>query len=527
MGRGIDTVFERRLAALVNSREQGVLQGGLKGVEREALRVTPAGRISHAPHPPALGSALGSEHITTDFSEALIELVTPAFTTSWELLQYLCDLHQFVHRHLGEELLWAASMPCAIDGDADVPTANYGSSHVGRMKHVYREGLRHRYGAVMQAISGVHYNYSFPARLWEVYAAVREAREDAQSFRSAGYFELLRNYRRLSWIVLYLFGASPVVGRDFLGDSLEGLVAFDARTAGLPHATSLRMSDIGYRNRSQAGVNVSVNSLDEYLRDLKRAVSTRHPEYERLGIRRGDAWLQLNTNVLQIENEYYSAIRPKHVARSGESPSSALRRGGVEYIEMRALDCSVFDPVGVNRNKLRFLEAFAALCLLKASPPISATEQEAIDENFLKVARRGREPGLNLQRDGRQLPLATWAAEILDGMTGICELLDAGDDSRPYTAALLAQQEKISDSALTPSARMLAELQSGREDFFTAGLRIARAHQEYFRSLPAPNAGRLEEFEVEARESHAKQAAIEAAQQGTFEDYLADWFARL
>jgi glutamate--cysteine ligase len=157
-----------------------VLQGGLKGVEREALRVTPAGRISHAPHPAALGSALASEHVTTDFSEALIELVTPAFPTSWELLQYLCDLHQFVHRHLGEELLWAASMPCAIDGDADVPTARYGASHVGRMKHVYREGLRHRYGAMMQAISGVHYNYSFPARLWEVYAAVREERGAAQ-----------------------------------------------------------------------------------------------------------------------------------------------------------------------------------------------------------------------------------------------------------------------------------------------------------------------------------------------------------
>jgi glutamate--cysteine ligase len=418
-------------------------------------------------------------------------------------------------------------MPCAIDGDADVPTANYGPSHIGRMKHVYREGLRHRYGAMMQAISGVHYNYSFPARLWEVYAVVREARADAQQFRSTGYFELLRNYRRLSWIVLYLFGASPVVGRDFLGDSLEGLVALDAHTAGLPHATSLRMSDIGYRNRSQAGVSVSVNGLEEYLRDLKRAVSTRHPDYEQLGTRRDGQWLQLNTNVLQIENEFYSAIRPKHVARSGESPSSALRRGGVQYIEMRALDCSIFDPVGVNRHNLRFLEAFAALCLLKDGAPISTTEQQAIDDNFLKVARRGREPGLHLQRDGRQLPLLAWAAEILDGMAGICELLDAGDESRPYMAALREQQAKIQDSALTPSARLLAELESGGEDFFAAGLRISRAHQDYFRLLPAPNEGRLEEFEVEARESHAKQAAIEAAQSGTFEGYLSDWFARI
>jgi glutamate--cysteine ligase len=528
MRRAVDSIFESRLAALVNAREPAVLQGGLKGVEREALRVTPAGRISHAPHPPALGSALASEHITTDFSEALIELVTPAFGTSWELQQYLLDLHQFVYRHLGEEVLWATSMPCALAGDADVPTARYGDSHIGRMKYVYREGLRNRYGALMQAISGVHFNYSFPQRFWEVYAAVRAERGGAtQDFRSTGYFDLLRNYRRLAWIVLYLFGASPATGRDFVDDSLEGLLPLGARTAYGPHATSLRMSDIGYRNRNQAGVIVSVNSLDEYLRDLKHAVTTHHPDYERLGVKRGDTWLQLNTNVLQIENEFYSAIRPKRVARSGESPSSALRRGGVEYIEMRALDCSAFDPVGVNRNKLRFLEAFAALCLLKDSPPISASEQEAIDDNFLKVARRGREPGLNLERDGRQLPLAAWTAEILDGMTGICELLDAGDADRPYTTALRLQQEKVTNVARTPSARLLAELTSDGVDFFELALRMSRAHKEYFLSLPAPNEGRLAEFEVEASESHAKQAALESARTGTFENYLAEWFARI
>jgi glutamate--cysteine ligase len=528
MGRAVDSTYESRLAALVNARVPRVLQGGLKGVEREALRVTPEGRIAHTPHPPALGSALASEHVTTDFSEALIELVTPAFGTSWELLQYLCDLHQFVYRHLGDELLWATSMPCALNGDADVPTARYGDSHIGRMKSVYREGLRNRYGALMQAISGVHFNYSFPVGFWEVYADLRAERGgNAQPFRSASYFDLLRNYRRLAWIVLYLFGASPAVGRDFTGEHLDGLVPLGASAACGPFATSLRMSDIGYRNRNQAGVSVSVNSLEEYLRDLKHAVTTKHPDYERMGVQRDGHWLQLNTNVLQIENEYYSAIRPKRVARSGESPSSALRRGGVEYIEMRALDCSAFDPVGVNQNKLRFLEAFAALCLLKHSPPIGTTEQEAIDDNFLKVARRGREPGLHLKRDGRPQPLATWAAEILDGMTGICELLDAGDADRPYTTALRLQQEKIGDSARTPSARLLAEIQQAGGDFAGSGLRMSQAHKDYFLSLPTPNEGRQAEFEAEAHESLQKQAAIEAATKGSFEDYLADWFARI
>jgi glutamate--cysteine ligase len=528
MPRAIDSTFERRLAALINAREPGVLQNGLKGVERESLRVTPDGHIAHTPHPAMLGSALTSEHITTDFSEALIELVTPAFSQSWELLQYLCDLHQFVYQRLGDEKLWATSMPCPLSDDADVPSARYGDSHIGRMKYVYREGLRHRYGALMQAIAGVHFNYSFPAKLWDVYADLREKRDGVtMDFRSASYLELLRNYRRLGWIVLYLFGTSPVVGRDFLGDDLVGLELLDARTAYAPHATSLRMSDIGYRNRNQAGVSVSVNSLDEYLRDLKHAVRTPHPAYEKIGLKQGDKWMQLSTSVLQIENEYYSPIRPKRVARSGESPSSALRRGGVEYIEMRALDVSAFDPVGVNQTKLRFLEAFAALCLLKSSPPIGSSEQEAIDDNFLKVARRGREPGLNLERDGRQLPLSAWAGEILDGMAGICELLDQGEPSKPYTTALRSQQEKLADVERTPSARLLRELRSTGEDFYTLVGRMSGLHKEYILSLPLPNAGRLAEFESEATESIKAQERIEATQVGTFEAYLADWFARV
>jgi glutamate--cysteine ligase len=525
MPSAIDQLFERRLGSLVNARVPGVLQHGLKGVERESLRVLADGNIARTPHPAALGSALTNEHITTDFSEALIELVTPTFTNSWELLQYLCDLHQFVYRRLGDELLWATSMPCPLKDDADVPTAWYGRSHVGQMKRVYREGLRNRYGSLMQAISGVHFNYSFPAQFWEVYVEVQQKRADSKDFRSACYFDVLRNFRRLGWMVLYLFGTSPAVGRDFLGQDMSGLVPLDDLTAYGPYATSLRMSDLGYRNRDQAGVSVSANSLAEYVRDLRRAITTPHPAYQQLGLKQDGEWLQLNCNVLQIENEFYSAIRPKRVARSGESPSAALLRGGVEYVELRALDVSAFDPVGVNQTKLRFLEAFVALCALRSSPFIDASEQSAIDDNYLKVSRRGREPGLNLARDGRMLPLANWAGEILDSMAGICELLDHGDDSRPYTTALRAQQEKLHDVTRTPSARLLKELNITGESFFAMALRMSGLHRDYFLSLDAPPLGRQSEFEAQARESLQRRDAVEAADKGTFEDYLAKYFA--
>src|SRR5262249_10764778 len=423
---GIDRVFERRLAALLNGGEPQRLQGGPKGVEKESLRVLPSGALAHTAHPAALGSTLTNEHITTDYSESLIELVTPAFTHSWELLQYLLDLHQFVYRHLGDELLWATSMPCAIKRDEDIPIAQFGKSHVGTMKTVYRRGLSLRYGRMMQAISGVHFNYSFPLPFCEVYADIRESRERGQDFISASYFDLLRNYRRYGWIVLYLFGVSPVVCKSFLAGRNFQLEDFTGDTAYEPYATSLRMSDVGYRNRNQAGLSVSVNSLEEYVRDLARAISTPNPPYEALGVEVNGEWRQLNANILQIENEYYSFIRPKRVARSGERPTKALRRGGVECGEVRALDVSAFDPVGVNQNKLRFLEAFLALCLMKESPPIADSEQAALDQNHITVARRGREPGLLLWREGRDAAMHDRGPELLGSPAGVCPNLPRG-----------------------------------------------------------------------------------------------------
>lgn len=522
---GIDRVFERRLASLINLRERGVLQGGLKGVEKESLRVTPDGQLAQTPHPAVLGSALTHEYITTDYSEALIELVTPAFKESWELLQFLCDLHQFVYRHLGDELLWATSMPCNLAGDASIPVAHFGSSNVGRMKEVYRLGLGHRYGRMMQAISGVHYNYSFPAHLWPVLAEALKERQSGQEFISDQYFGLLRNYRRYGWLILYLFGNSPALCSSFVKGREHSLQQFAPGTLYEPYATSLRMSDLGYRNKSQAGVHISVNSLNEYIRDLTAAVSTPHPEYERIGVKVDGEYRQLNANLLQIENEYYSYIRPKRVTRSGEHPSHALQRGGVEYVEFRALDVSAFDPVGVNQNKLRFLEAFAALCLLKESPLISAAEDATLDGNHAVVAHRGREPGLQLNRNGRAIELRPWAVELIDSMRGICELLDAGDSQRPYTAALELQEAKVHDAALTPSARTLEELRSTGESFAQLALRMSNVHKNYFLGLYPPNEQRLADFAAQATQSLEKQAAIERSDKMNFDQYLASYFA--
>jgi glutamate--cysteine ligase len=521
----VDKNFERRLAGLINSGERAVLRGGRKGVEKESLRVAPDGVIAQTRHPQALGAPLTNEHITTDFSESLIELVTPPFGETWELLQYLCDIHQFVYRHLDDELLWATSMPCAIDGDASIPLAQFGNSNVGQMKTVYRHGLGVRYGRIMQAISGVHFNYSFSPKLWGVLQDINRSKQPRQDFVSEQYFGVLRNYRRYGWLVLYLFGTSPAVSNSFFAGRENTLPVLDADTVYEPYGTSLRMSDIGYRNKNQSTLSVSVNSLAEYVRDLSRAIGTPYPPYEKIGVKVDGVYQQLNANILQIENEYYSYIRPKRIARSGERPTKALHRAGVEYVEVRALDVSAFDPVGVNQNKLRFLEAFLALCLLRESAPIGVSEQPALDANHLLVARRGREPNLMLRREQRDFPMIEWARELLDSMQGLCEMLDHGEPARPYSSALEQQRAKIDDVERTPSARLLAEMRQTGESFFQLALRMSKLHKDYFLGLYPPNESRLGEFAAEAQESLEAQRSIEAADKANFGDYLADYLA--
>ncbi len=522
----VDRVYERRVASLINSREQRLLRGGLRGIERESLRVTPEGRLAQSPHPPALGSPLTHPHITTDYSESLMELVTPALADNVTLMSYLNDLHRFVYRHLGEELLWATSMPCELASDAEIPIARYGSSHQGRVKSIYRHGLLIRYGGMMQAISGVHFNYSLPAGFWPLYVELCESRAAGQPFISARYFDLLRNYRRHGWLVSYLFGASPALCESFLqGHEDNALAPLGARTLVGPWATSLRMSDLGYRNRNQSAVTASVNSLEAYVHDLRRAVHQPHPPYATLGVKVDGEYRQLSANLLQIENEYYSYIRPKRTLQAGERTVHALSRGGVEYVEVRALDNSAFDPVGVNPRKLHFLEAFLQMLLLKDSPPIDASEEQAIDQNHLRVAREGRAPDLMLERSGRPLSLAAWAAELLDGMLPVCEWLDAGQPGAPYAEALRDQLAKLQEPERTPSARLLSGLEGSGESFAELALRMSSEHRVQLCASGPERAERWTELERQAEESRRAQLLLESRSRGDFDAYLAGYLA--
>ncbi|HFD81113.1 MAG TPA: glutamate--cysteine ligase [Gammaproteobacteria bacterium] len=517
----------RRLQRLLDLRHSHLMRNSAIGVEKESLRVNPEGSIAQTPHPRRLGAPLTHPFITTDYSEALTEFITPPFHHIHEVLDFLRDTQQFVYHNLEDEFLWATSMPCVVPGETQIPIARYGHSNAGMMKHVYRRGLGYRYGRTMQVIAGVHFNYSFPPEFWPVYAELEGNRQVLQDFISESYMALIRNLQRFGWLIPYLFGASPAVCKSFLGGAPTTLQEFNENTYYEPWATSLRMGDIGYQNNKEnrLGIKASYDSLDSYVESLTCAIETPCPEYEKIGVVVDGEYRQLNANILQIENEYYSTIRPKQLLNGNEKPTLALKRRGVSYVELRSLDVNTFDPLGIHAEQMYFLECFLLFCLLHESPPISAVERRTIDENELRAAHRGRQPGLELLRDGQGLTLREWAAELLEEMHGVCELLDLSTSGRPYCSALEMQQAKVHDPELTPSARSLAEMRERGEGFYHFARHMSEIHRHFFMNLPLSEQ-RQRYFTDLATKSHEDQKALEAADELSFPRYLERYYAQ-
>jgi len=517
--------IKSNLSALLESNAIQNLNGSLIGIEKESLRVNQEGYIAQTPHPQALGSALANPYITTDYSEALIELITPPLPTLKKALSFIEDLHTFAYKRLDQEILWATSMPCVVKGESNIPVAQYGTSNRGKMKTVYREGLGNRYGKTMQIIAGVHFNYSYSREFWEKLYQKNDVTTDLQDFINCRYFGLIRNLQRIGWIIPYLFGASPAVCKSFFGKAGSNLQSFDDTTYYEPYATSLRMSDIGYQNNEEnkKGFKACYDALDEYVANLKFAIETPCPEYTKIGVKKNGEYLQLNANILQIENEYYSTVRPKQITKPDEQPIVALKNRGVEYIELRSIDINAFDPFGINEKQLHFLEALMLFCLLTDSPNISECERKEIDDNEMLVALKGREPDLQLDRLASKVTLHEWAHDIFKNMKPVCEALDQAKNTTRYSRALNELALLIDDPEKTPSARMLREMRECGEGFHHFAKRMSYQHDHYFKQLViSKESNQL--LEEAVNESRKKQLDIEQADNLSFDDFLAQYF---
>ncbi|WP_224788835.1 glutamate--cysteine ligase [Pandoraea terrae] len=521
-------MYRRRLALIGEPEHRALLGDGLSGVERETLRVDDAGVLALTPHPRPLGAALTNEEITTDYSEALLEFITPPQHDAAQVIARLDEIHRFAYQVLDGEMLWNDSMPPALPGEDIIPIAWYGTSHIGKLKHVYRRGLALRYGKAMQCIAGIHYNFSLAEPLWGVLRHAEASGEDARDYQSARYVALIRNFRRYSWLLMYLFGASPALHAAFVRGRKHGLERFDEHTLYLPYATSLRMSDLGYQNSAQSEVSPCYDCLPSYIEALTQAVSQPHPPYEAIGTKRDGEWLQLSTNLLQIENEFYATIRPKRVTYSGERPVQALARRGVQYVEVRCIDIDPFAPVGIDVNTARFIDAFLLFCALEDSPSCSAAENAENRDNFAHVVKEGRRPGLMLHRGGEPITLSDWANDLLERIDLAAAQFDAQRGATHYADTMAIQRARVADASLTPSARVVAALEPLRNTpagaFQTFGLAQSHLHADAFRARPLDPA-QTERFEALARKSLEAQAELERTQVGDFDAFVAAYHA--
>ena len=517
----------------LNQAEQGAAWSGIhRGIEREALRIKADGTLATTDHPAALGRTLTHPTITTDYSENLLEFITPVASNIRDTLAQLRDIHRVAYQAIDDELLWPLSMPCYLGSDKDIRIAKYGDSHSGRMKSLYRKGLTQRYGATMQVISGVHYNFSVSESMWKQLAAQQQRNDDA-AFRSEKYFDLIRNFKRVAWVIPYLFGASPAFCQSFFKqtgteqkDTDWNFQRMGKGTAYLPYSTSLRMSDLGYTNKEQASLGITYNSLQEYVAGLRKAITTPSQQFGKIGVKVDGEYNQLNANILQIENEFYSPVRPKRTARKGETPSQALERGGVEYIEIRALDVNPFSGVGITEQQIYFLDTLLMYCLLNDSPEMNWEEQQRYDKNFTKVVMEGRNPSLELWQNGYSRLMADWLEELFADFSLVAKSLDQfADNAGDYQHQLSELYQCVLNPELTLSGRIMSILKENNWDFSTLGMDLAHKYRtEFIQS-------QLEHYQAEDFEHWklASEAAFEERKKQDnvvdFDRFLSNYFA--
>lgn len=507
-----------------------------RGIEREALRVLPEGKLSAEPHYHQLGSALTHPQITTDYSENLLEFITPVSHSPEQAIEQLQDVQKYTLSQINGELLWPMSMPCFVEDEDKIPLAQYGSSNIGRMKTVYRQGLKNRYGSMMQVISGIHFNFSFPESFW---IKLQQLQQDGSvqkklplnDFISARYFSILRNYKRFCWLIPYLYGASPVLCPSFLQGHSHNLPFKKAPKGGLylEYATSLRMSDLGYTSSEQSALTICYNNLDDYVAGVQKAIKLPSRDFAKIGVKVNGEYQQLNSNVLQIENELYAPIRPKRVAKSGEKPSQALGERGVEYIEVRALDVNPFVSTGISIEQVYFLDIFLTFCAFTDNREFNCDAQKVHEDNMNEVVLRGRDPALLLsdfQENSTVVKksIKQWGNELFDQMASIADLLDKAHQTDKYSQSIALERSKIDDASLTPSAKLLSIVVDEEQSLSSYALEQAK---QYRTQLLEQNYQYYSQqhFLASVEKSHREQQKIEQQDDVNFDDFLEHYFS--
>ena len=231
----------------------------------------------------------------------------------------------------------------------------------------------------------------------------------------------------------------------------------------------------------------------------------------------------MSQNILQIENELYSPIRPKQPTRSMEKPTDALVRRGVDYIEVRALDINPFSPTGIEATQMDFLDVYLLTCLMMPSEELNPDSIAEARDNMDAVVLEGRNPELDLHIDGQPLKMQQWAEDLFKKFDAVAAVLDTANNSTQFSQAVADQREKLTDSDKTPSGRILNILLEDNADNSALGLLLAKEYADAYDRHEYTHYSE-QDFIAQAQASLKAQQDIENADEKDFETFIRDYY---
>lgn len=418
---------------------------GSFGIEWESLRAKDDGKLSLTPHPEVFGDKLTNPVVTTDFSESQIEIITPTFDTMEEAFDTFSLLSDLVNSSLpSDEYLWFQSIPCILPYWGQIPIAQY--SEDGEASQKYREDLAKKYGVKKQMISGVHFNFSFDDDVLKKLYKISESGLSYQNFKNEVYLKIARNYLRYCWLIIYLTGCSIGSHKSFSNDCIHLMDARD--NYGSYYSTkgpSFRNASCGYKNLIE--LYPSYDSVDEFVDDVNKFIDD------------GD---------LSEAKELYTQIRLK--PKDPKDYLNSLKNDGIEYIEIRTLDINPFYKCGLVEHDMRFLHLFLIYMLVKDESDYADWQKEAkINEE--NAAERAYDENMRLLKDGEEITLKKWAADIINEMYGMCDVF--GIDERP-TLNLMCN--RIKDPSLTYGKRLLKLIE--KEGYINTHMMLSKNNKQ-------------------------------------------------
>ncbi len=391
------------------------------GLEKEGQRILEDGHISKTNHPKVLEPRHEHPYIQTDFAESQIELITTPENSEKDVIRVLNAIHEVTLKNMPEdEYLWPLSIPAILPEVEDIKVAQFEKE----WDIEYREYLVEKYGKYKQMVSGIHYNFQIDDTFMQRVAEITN--NSVVNVKNDIYMKLARQFLRYQWLLVYLYGASPLAEDKYFTDGIkpEG------------YARSLRTSKFGYVNEDD--IVVSYSSLEKYISDLTGYVKN---------------------NKLIAEKEFYSSVRFR-----GADTVADLPEKGIKYIEFRLFDLNPFAPFGILEKDVRFIHLFIKT-LVWMEEVDKETSQELGKEYSEKVA---------LSNPLNKLTYLEEGLEILDNMKSMVREL-----SLPESDILLIEEKEneLIDPSLTIAAKLIREYEK-EGTLLDLGVRLAKKYKD-------------------------------------------------